>query len=223
MASKRTLVYLVDDDDMYLKTAVHTLSQNRSFDIKSFTSGEKALASAKKAKRKPNVIVLDYFLNTEESSAISGLEILKQVKQEKLDCEVIMLSGQENIDVAVNSVKYGAYDYVVKNKSAFIRVQNDIKRIAKQQIKDAEASKLRKFVMILSVMIGVAVFVAVSFVIDPTFYGTWPENAPDFEQNAKDKAQTIQVDDTAPAATDSTSAEHDEAEEIIHIQNAVGR
>lgn len=212
MASKRTLVYLVDDDDMYLKTAVHTLSQNRSFDIKSFTSGEKALASAKKAKRKPNVIVLDYFLNTEDSNAISGLEILKQVRQEKLESEVIMLSGQENIDVAVNSVKYGAYDYVVKNKSAFIRVQNDIKRIAKQQIKDAEASKLRKFVMILSVMIGVAVFIAVSFVVDPTFYGIWPENAPDFEKNAKDKAQTTQVD-TTPA--DSTSESHEELEGTI--------
>jgi len=216
MASKRTLVYLVDDDDMYLKTAVHTLSQNRSFDIKSFTSGEKALAAAKSAKRKPNVIVLDYFLNAEDSNAISGLEILKQVKQDKLDSEVIMLSGQENIDVAVNSVKYGAYDYVVKNKSAFIRVQNDIKRISKQQAKEAEASKLRKFVMILSVMIGVAVFVAVSFVVDPTFYGVWPENAPDFEQN-------IEAPQEEAAPFDSTSAaEHEMHEELEGVIEASG-
>lgn len=195
MASKRTLIYLVDDDDMYLKTALHTLSQNRSFDIKSFTSGEAALEKAKNAKGKPDVIVLDYFLNSEDSNAISGLEILKMVKTEKLHTEVIMLSGQENIDVAVNSVKYGAYDYVVKNKSAFIRVQNDIKRISRQQAKDAEASKLRKFIMVLIVMIGLAVFIAVSFVVDPTFYGMWPGNADGFGDSPKEEQTTIPNED----------------------------
>lgn len=216
MASKRTLIYLVDDDDMYLKTAVHTLSQNRSFDIKSFTSGEKALEKAKSAKRKPDVIVLDYFLNSEDSNAISGLEILKMVKAEKLHTEVIMLSGQENIDVAVNSVKYGAYDYVVKNKSAFIRVQNDIKRISRQQAKDSEASKLRKFVMVLSVMIGVAVFVAVSFVIDPTFYGVWPENADGFGDDPKEEVGP--ANNSNPSSSDSTNTDgHD----VMHIQHAL--
>jgi len=175
MASKRTLVYLVDDDEMYLKTAVHTLSQNRSFDIKSFTSGEKALAAAKASKRKPHVIVLDYFLNSEDSNAISGLEILKQVKQTKLESEVIMLSGQENIDVAVNSLKYGAYDYVVKNKSAFIRVQNDIKRVSRQMIKDKETKKLRVFVFSLLFVIGLVAGVAVLFAVDSTFMGLLPD------------------------------------------------
>ena len=169
MASKRTLVYLVDDDEMYLKTAVHTLSQNRSFDIKSFTSGEKALAAAKASKRKPHVIVLDYFLNSEDSNAISGLEILKQVKQTKLESEVIMLSGQ------VNSLKYGAYDYVVKNKSAFIRVQNDIKRVFRQMIKDKETKKLRVFVFSLLFVIGLVAGVAVLFAVDSTFMGLLPD------------------------------------------------
>ena len=215
MASKRTLVYLVDDDDMYLKTAVHTLSQNRSFDIKSFTSGEKALSAAKSAKRKPNVIVLDYFLNTEDSNAISGLEILKQVKQEKLKCEVIMLSGQENIDVAVNSVKYGAYDYVVKNKSAFIRVQNDIKRISRQQIKESESSKLRKFVLILSVMIGIAVFLSVSLVMDPTFYGVWPENDPDYHKNKKKEAAAAQLEASAKSDSLTVPVSQIDADSVI--------
>lgn len=207
MASKRTLVYLVDDDDMYLKTAVHTLSQNRSFDIKSFTSGEKALEAAKSAKRKPNVIVLDYFLNTEESSAISGLEILKQVKQEKINAEVIMLSGQENIDVAVNSVKYGAYDYVVKNKSAFIRVQNDIKRISRQQVKDSEAKKLRSFVMVLILLVGIIVAIAVTFVLDRTFFGLFPDDNK-FDDNKPKVEQPAELDDAAKDAHDAVEIQH---------------
>ena len=218
MTSKKTLVYLVDDDDMYLKTAVQTLSQNSAFDIKSYTSGEKALAAAKKSKRKPDVIVLDYFLNTEDSNAISGLEILKQLKQEKLNSEIIMLSGQENIDVAVNSVKYGAYDYVVKNKSAFIRVQNDIKRITRQQKKDAEASKLKKFVMILSVIIGISVVVAIPFVIDPTFNGTGSENSPDIEKEAKEKLEKT----SGANKTDPTNTDLEEAHETIEVIEAAG-
>lgn len=197
MASKRTLVYLVDDDDMYLKTAVHTLSQNRSFDIKNFTSGEAAISAAKKAKRKPDVMVLDYFLNSENSDAISGLEILKKVKEEKLGAEIIMLSGQENIDVAVNSVKYGAYDYVVKNKSAFIRVQNDIKRISKEKTKEGETKKLRRFVVSLLVIVGLIVGIAATFFIDPTFFGLLPDNAP------KDTTETPAT--PASTGTDSTT------------------
>ena len=201
MASKRTLIFLVDDDDMYLKTAVHTLSQNRSFDIKQFTSGEAAIEAAKISKKKPDVMVLDYFLNSENSDAISGLEILKKVKEEKLNAEIIMLSGQENIDVAVNSVKYGAYDYVVKNKSAFIRVQNDIKRIAIHKVKEDETKKLRKFISSLLVLVAVILSVAGTFFLDPTFFGLFPDtNAP--------KEEIIKPIDSINTATDSTSVSH---------------
>lgn len=210
MASNRTLVYLVDDDDMYLKTAVHTLSQNRSFDIKNFTSGEEALAAAKKSKRKPDVMVLDYFLNSENSDAISGLEILKKVKEEDFDTEIIMLSGQENIDVAVNSVKYGAYDYVVKNKSAFIRVQNDIKRISKQKSKDDETKKLRKFLFSFVVLVGLIAGVAAVFYVDSTFFGLMPEKNP-----SSDTPTHIE--------TEGEKQDNQDAHDAVEIQHVLPR
>jgi ActR/RegA family two-component response regulator len=197
MVSKRTLIFLVDDDDMYLKTVVHTLSQNRSFDIKQFTSGEAAIEAAKASKKKPDVMVLDYFLNSENSDAISGLEILKKVKEEKLHAEIIMLSGQENIDVAVNSVKYGAYDYVVKNKSAFIRVQNDIKRIAIHKIKENETKKLRKFVTTLLTLVAVICAIAGILFLDPTFFGLIPDdNAPRSQVEKTNSNSTISTGTT---------------------------
>lgn len=213
MASKRTLIYLVDDDDMYLKTAVHTLSQNRSFDIKNFTSGEAALASAKKSKKKPDVMVLDYFLNSENSDAISGLEILKKVREEKLDSEIIMLSGQENIDVAVNSVKYGAYDYVVKNKSAFIRVQNDIKRISKQRIKDTETKNLRRFVLTLLILVGLICGIAAMFFFDPSFFGLFED--PNAIKDKDKTEQTMQTPEQKEGVQDAVDA--------VEVQNAITR
>lgn len=171
MASNRTLVYLVDDDEMYLKTALHNLSQNRALDIVSFTGGEEALKAAESASKQPDIFVLDYFLNSDNPEATSGLEILKKLRAKKIDSDVIMLSGQENIDVAVNSVKYGAFDYVVKNKSAFIRVQNDIKRISKSRIKDKENKKLKKFIFALIVVLGILATLSIIFFMDNTFFG----------------------------------------------------
>ena len=54
-----------------------------------------------------------------------------------------MVSGQDKIQVAVDSMKYGAYDYIVKGETAFNRMENTIKRI--NELKESkfayEASK----------------------------------------------------------------------------------
>ena len=82
-----------------------------------------------------------------------------------------MLSGQEDVEVAVSSVEAGAYDYVVKNRSAFLRVQNDIKRIAALRAKKQENKKLRTFIIFLSILLAVLAFVSLIFSIDNTFFG----------------------------------------------------
>ena len=41
-----------------------------------------------------------------------------------------MLSGEDKLDVAVDSIKYGAHDYVIKNESAFVRMAQIVKNIA---------------------------------------------------------------------------------------------
>jgi DNA-binding NtrC family response regulator len=120
-------IFLVEDDEMFLKSAVHQLSRDQSYAVKTFTTGEDALEAIKKTK--VDVVVLDYFLDSEVPGAKSGIEILKEIKAHKPTLEVIMLSGQEDVDVALNSMEFGAFDYVVKNKSSMVRVQNDIKRV----------------------------------------------------------------------------------------------
>jgi DNA-binding NtrC family response regulator len=82
-----------------------------------------------------------------------------------------MLSGQEDVEVAVSSVESGAYDYVVKNRSAFLRVQNDIKRIAAHRAKKQENKKLRNFIIFLSILLALLAFVSLIFTIDNTFFG----------------------------------------------------
>ena len=93
-------IFLVEDDEMFLKSAEHQLSRNQGYAVKTFTTGEDALEAIKKTK--VDVVVLDYFLDSEVPGAKSGIEILKEIKAHKPTLEVIMLSGQEDVDVALN-------------------------------------------------------------------------------------------------------------------------
>ncbi|MFM7021502.1 MAG: response regulator [Flavobacteriales bacterium] len=181
-----TLIYLCDDDDLFLKTALHNLSQNKSFTIKTFTTGEDLLKALSK---KPAVVILDYFLDSEKPNAMTGIKVLQEIKHIAPDVEVIMLSGQEDIDVAVNSVKYGAVDYVVKNKSAFIRVQNDIKRVVKSNEKDNDQKSFRKFIMILiAFLVGLVIFLII-YAFDHTVFGLFPD--PGSDANKTEQVEVV--------------------------------
>jgi DNA-binding NtrC family response regulator len=51
------------------------------------------------------------------------LQVLKRIKEKFPEVPVIFLSGQEKAEIAANTMKYGAWDYVVKNESAFHRIE----------------------------------------------------------------------------------------------------
>jgi DNA-binding NtrC family response regulator len=111
------------------------------------------------------VIVLDYQLNGEKKGAQNGLEILKKIKSANPAVEVVMLSGQDKIDVAVELMKHGAFDYVIKNPTAFVRTQNAILNIFKS-LKLHENLKAYKFAtIILSSVIVLIIIAAILLVV----------------------------------------------------------
>ena len=118
-------IFLVDDDEVYLKALKEYLKQNLGFNVAVFTFsiGEECLQHMN---MKPDVIILDYFLNSTEQTAANGLDILKKIKIMNSRAQIIMLSNQDNMDVAANAMKYGAFDYVSKNERAFLKIHNAI-------------------------------------------------------------------------------------------------
>ena len=120
-------VFLVDDDKMYLLSLQHKLiKQFKSINFFTFASGEECL---KNIDQNPDIVVLDYYMNSEAPDAMNGLQVLKKIKSISNEIRVVMLSAQDKLDVAVDSIKAGAYEYVVKSETAFIRLQNTIKNI----------------------------------------------------------------------------------------------
>jgi two-component system, OmpR family, response regulator len=120
---KNIQIFLVDDDELFLKSLETEFFQNTESEIITFSTGELCIENIH---QNPDIIVLDYYLNSIDKNAIDGLETLDRIKEINPNIPVIMLSSQDKIDVAVNCMKHQAFDYIVKSETAFIRLQKAI-------------------------------------------------------------------------------------------------
>lgn len=119
-------VFIVDDDHFFAKALEHHLKQNLvlEFAVNKFSNGEECINSMDK---NPDIVVLDYFLESGNKTAMNGIQVLKKIKTDHPEVSVIMVSSQDKLQVAVDTMRYGAYDYVVKNENAFLRVENAVR------------------------------------------------------------------------------------------------
>jgi len=128
----RYKVFLVDDDTKHLVMLKNHLEKksNYNLEINIFSNGEACL---ERLHEHPSIIVLDYYLDGIRSDAANGLEILKKITAQKIPSTVIMMSGQDDIKVAVDTIDNGAYDYIIKGESAYLRAQMIIDHILKNR------------------------------------------------------------------------------------------
>jgi CheY-like chemotaxis protein len=104
------LIFIVQENVIYKELIVGYLQQKKYTNLKTFKTAEECLKSIS---QKPDIIVLDYSFQ-----GITGLELMKRVKAEYPEIDFVFLSGQNDVEVAVNIMKMGAADYVVKNNKA---------------------------------------------------------------------------------------------------------
>jgi two-component system, OmpR family, response regulator len=126
----KSLLFLVDDDALFLKTLQISLGDNPDFSIMTFATGELCLESIS---LNPDVIILDYFLNGINKNAMNGIEALDKINSVNPLIPVIMLSSQDKIDVAIECMKHRAFDYIVKSETSSIRLQKVIDYIIHNQ------------------------------------------------------------------------------------------
>jgi DNA-binding NtrC family response regulator len=126
MNNEKIKIFLVDDDSVYLKLLEIELLSQGDFEIKIFATGESCIENLHYA---PDVIVLDFHLNGIEKTAMNGIETLDKIKAINPEIAVIILSGQDNIDIAISCMHHKAFDYVVKSETAFIRLKKIIPAI----------------------------------------------------------------------------------------------
>lgn len=99
-------ILIVDDEERY-RTTLGKRLEERQFEVFTVGSGLEALEEIKR--RLYDVIVLDV-----KMPGIDGIETLKEIKKEKPGIEVILLTGHASVDSAVEGMRLGAYEYVLK-------------------------------------------------------------------------------------------------------------
>ncbi len=117
VAPKR--IFIVDDDTMLTEALTDYLTRKVPHKISSFQTGEECL---KQLAEKPDIIILDYYLNTIQKDAANGMEVLQAIKKSNPQIHVIMLSNQERYAIAMQTIQKGAEQYVIKDEDAFEKI-----------------------------------------------------------------------------------------------------
>jgi two-component system, NtrC family, response regulator AtoC len=135
-------IFIVEDDAFYGMILERHLSLNPDYHVQLFTNGQDLL---KNLYLNPAVVSLDYSLPD-----YTGGELLKRIKQYNPEIQVVIVSGQDDIATAVNLLKEGAYDYLVKEENTRQRLWNVILKIRenvnyRKQIEVLQEEVGRKF------------------------------------------------------------------------------
>ena len=163
---KRTdpLIFIVEDNPVYNKLVVNYLHSKKFNRVESFLSGEECL---KKIDMKPDIIIQDYLLE-----GIDGIEVLKATKKVHPHTEFIFLSGQDSLDVAINTMKLGAYDYVVKDQMALKKIVDKIIKIIAVQklVKNNKRYKTGIALFFLALVLLILIIASMSIIFPNKFH-----------------------------------------------------
>lgn len=125
MTKSNPTIFIVDDEPLLSEMLTDYLKeQYDGFNLRSFPTGEACLQSLDE---QPDIVVLDYYLNSKEKNAANGIDILKEIKRQNKALPVIILSSQKSFTTASQTIMYGAMHYVIKGQDAFEEIFQLIK------------------------------------------------------------------------------------------------
>jgi len=141
--TERLRVAIIDDESIACRAIQRGLGQNQ-YEIETFGDGESFLNRMREN-------VFDLVLCDLRLPAISGLDVLKEVKTRHSQTEVIVMTGYGSVDIAVEAIRAGAFHYLAKPvkiaelRSLAERALEKVKLIReKEQLKKALFSQSRQ-------------------------------------------------------------------------------
>jgi DNA-binding NtrC family response regulator len=142
MSRNQFKIFIVEDDPWYGQILKHHLGLNPDYEMELFTSGKEML---QKLYHKPDLICLDFGLPD-----LSGDKLLKEILVRDKQIPVIIISAQEEISVAVELLKAGAKDYIIKDDHTKEHLWKSILQIRenihlKQEVEELKEQLGQKF------------------------------------------------------------------------------
>ncbi len=166
MQKKRNpLIFVVEDNKIYNKLVVNFLEKNGYTNVRSFYSGEDCLRNLK---QNPMVVIQDYLLE-----GVNGITVLKKAKKLNPETEFIFLSGQDNMEVAINTMKYGAFDYIIKDKVTLDKVLDKISKIIALKKLGKSHKQTKAFMLLFLTIIVLMVIFFITYFFTDIFGVNW--------------------------------------------------
>ena len=134
--SAQLKIFVVEDDQLFAKTLKFHLSLNPDYEIELYPDGRKCLDNLYK---NPAMITLDYNL-----PGLTGLQVMRKIKEVNKDIPIIVISSQHDVKVAVDLLKEGAYDYIVKDEDMFQRMWKALNEINEKMLLQKKINELEQ-------------------------------------------------------------------------------
>jgi DNA-binding NtrC family response regulator len=116
-------IFVVEDDQFLGNLIKMSLEKMDNVEVTHFLTPEECMNSIS---QRPDIVTIDYML-----PGMNGEELLEKIKNYDDAIQCIMVSGQEKIDVVINTYKKGAVDYIIKNENAIVNIENAVKNACK--------------------------------------------------------------------------------------------
>lgn len=113
-------IFVVDDNEMLTMALEDYLTRKTMHKVQVFGTGEECM---RHLDEEPDVIILDYNLNSVEENAANGAQILEAIKRLDRSIHVIMLSSQDAYGTALQTIMKGADTYILKDADAFAKIE----------------------------------------------------------------------------------------------------
>jgi DNA-binding NtrC family response regulator len=163
-------VFIVDDDSKFTTMCQHYMDKNSVYnlDIHTFTTGEDCLAHLN---LNPDVVVLDYYFDAVDEGAKNGLEVLAEIKRRNPATGVVMISAQDNMDTALETVRKGATDYVIKSDTAIMFTQLTTDKILKEKASAIALRSYKRGMRVLFIVMLLFILGLAGFLLAVTVFG----------------------------------------------------
>lgn len=119
--SRNLRIFILEDDTWYGSMLHHYLSLNPDYEVRRFEKAKDFFAALYEA---PDVVTLDYSMPD-----MDGSEVLKKIKEVSPSIQVIIISGQDDVGTAINLLKNGAFDYIVKDEETKDHIWNSLNHL----------------------------------------------------------------------------------------------
>lgn len=129
-------IFIVEDDLWYGQILEYHLSLNPDYKITRFTTAKECLAHLHE---RPHLISLDFSLPD-----MNGDKVYKKIREVLPEVPVIIISAQEDISIAVDLLKMGVSDYLIKDDATKDLLWNSILRVRENQSLKQEVEQLKE-------------------------------------------------------------------------------